>query len=159
MNHCSLEAPGDNIIDLRHVIDKRDELLSALREASEQREGCEITEQIDTDLDAAIVAASGDQALLDAAGLDHSDLDYIMQVKALDSDLDGIESAASEEPTMILDEHFEEYAQQLAEDLGLISDELKWPTYHIDWKAAAESLAMDYSEVNFGSYIYLIRAY
>ena len=46
---------------------------------------------------------------------------------------------------------FENYARELADDIGAISDEVAngWPTRHIDWAAAADDLANDYSEVTF----------
>ena len=50
---------------------------------------------------------------------------------------------------LIRDSHFEDYAQELAEDIGAIGKHLQWPLYHIDWTAAAASLKMDYSLVAF----------
>lgn len=59
--------------------------------------------------------------------------------------------------TLILDEHFVEYAEQLADDIGAIDREARWPLNHIDWDAAAEELRQDYTEVRFGSETYLMR--
>ena len=42
----------------------------------------------------------------------------------------------------------EEFAQQTAEDLGLIERDVKWPAYCIDWEWAAKELMMDYMEEN-----------
>jgi hypothetical protein len=47
---------------------------------------------------------------------------------------------------LILGDHFEEYAKQLAEDIGAIDREVGWPACHIDWEAAAEALQGDYQE-------------
>lgn len=60
--------------------------------------------------------------------------------------------------TLIRESYFESYAQELAEDIGAINSDAQWPTCHIDWKAAAEALKMDYSEVEFDGVTYLIRS-
>ena len=59
--------------------------------------------------------------------------------------------------TLIRDSYFEEYAQQLAEDIGAIGRDLQWPLYHIDWEAAADSLRVDYSTIDFDGVEYLVR--
>lgn len=60
--------------------------------------------------------------------------------------------------TLIRDTYFEEYAQELAEDCGMIDRNAKWPVYHIDWEAAAETLKQDYMSVDFAGVDYWIRA-
>ncbi len=40
----------------------------------------------------------------------------------------------------------EEFAENLANDLGLIPDNVEWPMTHIDWESAAASLMSDYTE-------------
>ena len=40
----------------------------------------------------------------------------------------------------------EEFAENLANDLGLIPDDLAWPMSHIDWEGAARDLMMEYAE-------------
>jgi len=51
-----------------------------------------------------------------------------------------------------------EFAENLAEDLGLIDRDARWPNTHIDWEAAAEDLFMDYFEVEApGGGIYVFR--
>lgn len=40
----------------------------------------------------------------------------------------------------------EEFAMQLAEDLGEIDKNAHWPYTYIDWERAAHDLMMDYSE-------------
>lgn len=52
---------------------------------------------------------------------------------------------------------FEDYAQELAEDLGLIPDGLGWPLNCIDWEMAARELAYDYTSVDFRGTTYLVR--
>lgn len=62
--------------------------------------------------------------------------------------------------TLIRDSYFEEYAEQMAEDIGAI-DSTKtygWPLNCIDWERAARELQADYSEVDFAGVSYWIRA-
>lgn len=40
----------------------------------------------------------------------------------------------------------EEFAQNLADDLGLVPDDLSWPCSCIDWERAARELLQDYAE-------------
>jgi len=51
--------------------------------------------------------------------------------------------------TLINDDYFETYAEELASDIGAIDRNAKWPLNHIDWTAAAEELKADYMSVDF----------
>lgn len=59
--------------------------------------------------------------------------------------------------TLIRDSYFEDYAQQLAEDIGAIPRDLSWPLYSINWERAARDLQMDYTSVEFDGVTYWIR--
>lgn len=59
--------------------------------------------------------------------------------------------------SLIADSYFEDYARELADDIGAIDSNAGWPTRHIDWKAAAAELATDYSEVEVAGCTYLTR--
>lgn len=59
--------------------------------------------------------------------------------------------------TLIRDDYFEEYAQELAEDIGAIDRNAAWPNNCIDWTQAAKELEMDYSSVDFDNIPYLYR--
>lgn len=52
---------------------------------------------------------------------------------------------------------FVEYAQQLAEDCGMIPGSRSWPMYCIDWEYAARELAHDYSEVEVCGVDWMVR--
>lgn len=58
---------------------------------------------------------------------------------------------------VIHDNYFEDFAQQLAEDIGAIDREAGWPACHIDWEAAAESLRMDYTHAKVRGHEYWAR--
>lgn len=60
--------------------------------------------------------------------------------------------------TLIHDNYFDEYAEQLAEDIGLIDPEAGWPLNCIDWERAADLLRQDYTEISFGGEIYWGRS-
>lgn len=62
--------------------------------------------------------------------------------------------------TMIEEDDFTEYAEQLADELGYMSGEGadKWPFTHIDWSAAAEELKQDYTSVTYQGTDYLVRS-
>lgn len=59
--------------------------------------------------------------------------------------------------TLIRDSYFEDYARELAEDIGAISADQSWPNYCIDWERAARDLRMDYTSVDFDGITYWIR--
>lgn len=58
---------------------------------------------------------------------------------------------------LVREDDFEDYARQLAEDIGAVPDEYRWPTSCIDWTQAAHELSMDYTSVNFDGETYLYR--
>jgi len=185
MNPYDQATPGNDIIDLRDVVEERDRIVTAFHDAAEERDAdaiaeneadprgddrcsnecvCTISEKMDADAYedladlAEVIEENGD--LMDAAEITPDDLDYLRAVAELVGDIcDDIRSAAQNEPVMILDSYFEEYAEQLADDIGAIDRDAGWPVCHIDWKAAAEALAQDYTEVTFGGNTYLWRAY
>lgn len=47
----------------------------------------------------------------------------------------------------IRESHFEDYAQELAEDCDLVKEELQWPNNCIDWEQAARELAMELQQL------------
>jgi antirestriction protein len=59
--------------------------------------------------------------------------------------------------TFIADSGFEEYAQELAEDIGAINRDATWPNNCIDWEQAAQELQHDYSTVEYDGVTYWYR--
>jgi hypothetical protein len=53
--------------------------------------------------------------------------------------------------------HFKEYAQELAEDCGMIQANAKWPHTCIDWDQAARELLTDYTTISFDGVDYHCR--
>jgi hypothetical protein len=60
---------------------------------------------------------------------------------------------------LIRDSYFQEYAEELAEDCGMIQSDLagRWPYTCIDWEQAARELQRDYTSVDFDGVTYWIR--
>jgi hypothetical protein len=59
--------------------------------------------------------------------------------------------------TLIADSYFTDYAQELAEDCGMINDNASWPNNCIDWDKAARELRIDYTPVTIGGKTYWTR--
>lgn len=59
--------------------------------------------------------------------------------------------------TLIQDSHFEDYARELAEDIGAIPNDAHWPCTCIDWEKAADELRQDYGAVDFDGTEYWYR--
>lgn len=49
----------------------------------------------------------------------------------------------------IRESHFDDYAQEFAEDCDLVRTDAVWPNNCIDWEQAARELAMDYTTITF----------
>lgn len=58
---------------------------------------------------------------------------------------------------LIRESHFTDYAQQLAEDCGMVNSNAKWPNNCIDWELAARDLKVDYSIVEIDGVTYYFR--
>lgn len=86
------------------------------------------------------------------------DLDEINEEIA---EIDAIENAGIPDfihgAAMIEEDDFEDYARQYAEDIHGDMDGA-WPFGYIDWEKAAESLASDYTTVEYQGTTYLVRA-
>ena len=60
--------------------------------------------------------------------------------------------------TLVRDTYFKDYAQELAEECGLITEGAGWPNTCIDWDQATRELQMDYTSVEFDGIDYWIRS-
>lgn len=95
----------------------------------------------------------------DEDAIDPLDEDDEARLAALVELFDEIgESAARDGATLIPESDFEEYAQELAEELDLIPENAAWPSNCIDWEQAARELSQDYSTVEFDGESYYYQA-
>lgn len=58
---------------------------------------------------------------------------------------------------LIADDAFEDYARELADDIGAVPADAGWPMGYIDWPAAARALQMDYTAVEYDDTTYWYR--
>jgi hypothetical protein len=130
----------DEYFDSRDVIARIDELIALWEEAT----GDTFADYV-LSTDDYRVGLSEDEAVELAALLDF--LDYAESSPDWEYGL-----------TFIADFYFEDYAQELAEDIGAIDRTSEWPANHIDWEAAADALKPDYAEFVFRGETYWARA-
>ncbi len=130
----------DDMIDSRDVIARIEEL-EAEREA--------ISSEIDELEDADAVGEAQN-------ALERWDAENGAELAALKALAAEGESFADWEhgETLIRDSYFQEYAEQLADDIGAIDRDAKWPTSCIDWEKAARELQADYTSVEFDGVTY-----
>lgn len=78
-------------------------------------------------------------------------------LKAFRDELDDYCDDWSHGVTLIRDSYFKEYTEQLADDIGAINGDAKWPVNCIDWDKAARELQMDYTSGEFDGVTYWAR--
>lgn len=88
---------------------------------------------------------------------DDLERDELAQLKRVAEECEGYGDWAYGE-ALIPEDEFEDYARELADDIGAIDRNAKWPLSHIDWTAAANELKQDYTEVEINGFTYLMRA-
>lgn len=137
MRHDTTDMRGDDIIDSRDIIARfkeldsdRDDLLGENEEDSDE----------------------GIEALKD-----WDEADEYSALKGLIDEAEGYGDWRHGE-TLINDDYFKRYAQELAEDLGLMENCDKWPATCIDWEKAADELKQDYTSVEFDGQTYWMRS-
>ena len=88
---------------------------------------------------------------------DEDEVQELIALKALADEASGYAADWTYGEMLIRDSYFEEYARQLAEDIGAIPSDARWPCTCIDWEQAARELRMDYTAVEFGDVTYWVR--
>jgi hypothetical protein len=64
----------------------------------------------------------------------------LQALTALNADAEGYSPDWRHGETLIREDMFEDYARELADDIGALKDTDKWPLNHIDWEAAAKEI-------------------
>ena len=96
-----------------------------------------------------------DHLEIDEPELDTEDTAELTLLRRLVEELRGYAGDRLEDGIdLIRDSYFQEYAEDLADDIGAIDRNAKWPLDHLDWEAAAASLKMDYTFVEFDGITY-----
>jgi hypothetical protein len=93
----------------------------------------------------------------DTAGLNDDDA---AELQALESFAEELRDYGDFEhgEALIRDSYFEDYARELAEDIGAIDPRASWPLNCIDWEQAASELKTDYTCAEFDGITYWMRA-
>ena len=94
------------------------------------------------------------QAWADENGTDADELAVLL---ALQEEAEGYAADWKYGEALIRDSYFQDYAQELADDIGAIKGDATWPNNHIDWEAAARELQQDYTSVEFDGVTYWVR--
>jgi hypothetical protein len=97
--------------------------------------------------------------------IDQPDVDELRELASLNDFLEECKGNGGDEQwegdwypvTCIRDSYFENYAHELAEDIGSIKSDAQWPYTCIDWEKAARELQMDYTSVEFDGITYWVR--
>lgn len=146
-----------DIIDSRDVIARIEELEAERDEISSALDGIDIT-------------VAGEEP--DATLSDSERAALVAKLAEWDASEDGVELATlhalaeqcegygdwDNGEALIRDSYFETYAEELADDLGMINRDARWPVNHIDWEAAARELQQDYTQVDFDGVSYWMRS-
>jgi antirestriction protein len=91
-------------------------------------------------------------------GQEERDTDEQEELDALLALKEETESSGWDDGILFINtDDFEEYAQELAEEIGAIPKDSQWPAYCIDWEWAARELSSDYSSVTFREKDYYYR--
>lgn len=145
----ALQSLRDAVTTAREELEEKKGVLAALEETPED-------ESSEAALEIASEEVTDAEDNLEAAKEDFGDDEQ----EELD-ELDELENEISDwrhGETMIPESDFEDYARELAEDIGAIPDENRWPCTCIDWERAARELAMDYTTVSYQGDDYYIRS-
>ena len=142
--------PNTEICNTDDVIDSRD-VIARIEELEGERDSFEI--------DAEILDEPGTIGDVEVEWAIQNE-DDAKELKALTELAEEAEDYASDwryGETLIRDGYFEDYARQLAEDIGAIKENASWPNNYIDWEAASEALKLDYTSVEFDGVTYWVR--
>lgn len=159
-----------NVIDSRDIID-RIEYLESEREVltDEVDKAQEALDDLDSDdfeevsaFEEAEQTAKDELATAHANVKDWDESDEGQELAKLKAFVEEAEGCCSSDwtygATLIHEDYFEDYARELADDLGLCDDrKAQWPHTCIDWAQAADELKQDYTSVDFDGETYWIR--
>lgn len=153
INRIDMEEITDRYAELR---DERADLLTATEEAEGAQDEAEEDEAEDAEADHASALAA----------LNDWDSDNGEELKELAELIEELRGAGGGDhqwegdwfpSELIAEDDFEEYAEQLADDIGAVPSDAEWPLTCIDWEQAARELAQAYSSVDYQGKSYYWR--
>jgi multidrug efflux pump subunit AcrA (membrane-fusion protein) len=155
---------GKNIIDSRDIIARIDELVDERRNLQDALDNAKET-LTDAQDDTSALSAEDTAELQEAVELAQENLNGWEEDEGVE--LASLESLAEEAggcsgwsygEALIRDSYFEQYAEDLAEEVGAFTGQNYWPLNCIDWTKAAQQLQQDYTSVDFDGVDYWIRS-
>jgi hypothetical protein len=145
-----------NYIDTRDLIEERDNHYEMILNEFNDRFNMELDEFSDIEIFLDDEASESITIEEREEFLEYMSYEYnsIREIDELESDISSREFDYG--LTLIPEDDFEEYAEDLIIDCGYISKDL--PSWiEIDWEATSDNIKQDYSEVNFRGETYLYR--
>jgi len=145
---------SDNVIDSRDVLARIEYLQGEIdahdtQVADDHQAETDCTDEAAGEYAASIIGAPDDPM--------ESERNELAALQSLADDASGYAADWQYGETLIRDSYFKEYAMELAEDIGAIDRDAKWPNTCIDWEQASDELKMDYTQVDFDGVAYWIR--
>ena len=149
--------PNTEICNTDDVIDSRD-VIARIEELEGERDSFEIDAEILDEPDTiGNVESDTDASRVEWAIQNEDDAKELKTLNELAEEAEDYASDWRYGETLIRDSYFEDYARQLAEDIGAIKENASWPNNYIDWEAASEALKLDYTSVEFDGVTYWVR--
>ncbi len=158
---------GGDVFDVRDVMSRYEELESERESlADAATDAQEALADLDEDEPESERNAAQDDLDAANAALTEWDAENGEELKDLGEFLDEVKGCGGDEQwrgswypiTFVRDSYFTEFAQEEAEQLGMVESDVKWPYTCIDWDKAAEELQQDYSTVEFQGSTYHYRS-
>jgi hypothetical protein len=154
---------GEKIIDSREVIDRIEYLESSLTTYTCPDCDNEIkltSDTLDEEVGHDSTCEYEAEDYEESFGLDSDDREELAALYTLAAECENYASDWRYGETLISEDYFEEYAQDLCMELGYATSEQinQWPFTCIDWKEAAKELKQDYVEVTYSGESYWIRS-
>ena len=141
-----LSKRKEELEDLRYAVTTAEEELQEAREAVSLNPGDENALEAVEDAETALKDVQADFGADEQAEL--------AELEELESEISDFHHGE----TLIPVGSFEDYARELADDIGAIDRNAGWPCNCIDWEQAARELAVDYSVVTYQGEDYYVRA-
>lgn len=158
---------NDDVIDSRDIIarlkelnDEREGLADALQEARDalaEHEGPDDEDLDDEETDGGKLNAAVTKAEEALSDWDDENGDERKELEALDEEGRDNSSEWDDGVTLIAEDHFTEYCEEMVKDIGDMPQNI--PSYLvIDWSATAENLKADYSTIEWDGNEFYFRS-
>ena len=149
-----LEELTEERDDLERDIDEAEEHVTEANTALDAAKEDDDTTELETDLDGAEQDLETAKDRL--SDWDDDNGDELKALQTLNDEAEGYADDWRHGATLIQEDYFPEYCQELLADIGDLPRNL--PDYLvIDWDATADNLRADYTNVDFDGTTYLIR--